>query len=201
MIRAREAAPVAALAALLLFAAPGRAPAHEVFGVTGFPAAVLHPFALIDQALALTATGLLAGQQPKPGLPAKLGLLLAAMLAGFAALLYLPALTWASLLPLAAAALVAACVVPGGALPAWACAMVMVFAGFAIGLNTIPRAGILLAFAYAIGGAMLGGGALVMALAMPVSRLRRPWQRVGVRIAGSWIAASALLVLVLTLGR
>jgi hypothetical protein len=29
----------------------------------------------------------------------------------------------------------------------------------------------------------------------------RPWQRIGVRIAGSWIAASAILVLALRLAR
>jgi hypothetical protein len=34
-------------------------------------------------------------------------------------------------------------------------------------------------------------------LAWPVSRLRRHWQRIGIRIAGSWIAASAILVLAL----
>ena len=29
----------------------------------------------------------------------------------------------------------------------------------------------------------------------------RPWQRIGVRIVGSWIAASAILVLALRLAR
>jgi hypothetical protein len=185
MSRAREAPRLGGLAAVMLLAAPDRASAHEVFGLTGFPAAVLHPFALIDQALALTATGLLAGQQPRPGLAGKLGVLLAAMLAGFAALLYLPVFAWASLMPLAAAALAAGCIVPGGALPAWGAAGAVAFTGFAVGLNTIPQAGILKAFAYAIGGAMLGGGVLVAVLALPVSRLRRSWRRIGVRVAGS----------------
>ena len=40
--------------------------------------------------------------------------------------------------------------------------------------------------------------ALVMAIAMLA---RRPWQRIGVRIVGSWIAASAILVLALRLAR
>jgi hypothetical protein len=30
-----------------------------------------------------------------------------------------------------------------------------------------------------------------------VSRLRRDWQRIGLRIAGSWISASAVMVLAL----
>jgi hypothetical protein len=33
------------------------------------------------------------------------------------------------------------------------------------------------------------------------ARSRRDWQRIGVRIAGSWIAASAILVLALRLAR
>lgn len=40
--------------------------------------------------------------------------------------------------------------------------------------------------------------ALVIAIA---TQATRPWQRIGIRIAGSWIAASAILVLALRLVR
>ena len=33
------------------------------------------------------------------------------------------------------------------------------------------------------------------------SKLTRPWQRIGARVVGSWIAAAATMVLVLTVSR
>lgn len=190
---------LAAAALLVLSASPARA--HEVFGVTGFPAAVLHPLVIIDQALALTAAGLIAGQQPRPALGGKLLALLLAMLAGFAVLLYLPDVRLAPLLPLAAAGICGSLVAAAPAFPAWACALAIALPGFAVGLNTIPEAGILMAFLYAIGGAMIGAGALLLVMASALSRLTRDWQRLGLRILGSWIAASAILVLAMSLGR
>lgn len=178
-----------------------RAEAHEVFGLTGFPASVLHPLIIIDHALALTALALLAGQQFRPGMPAKLGALLLSMLLGFAALLYLPTHPAAPLLPLIAAALCGGLVAWGEELPDWASVFAIGFAGFSVGLNTIPEAGILLAFLYALGGAMGCAGTLLLVIGFVLGRLKRDWQWIGIRIVGSWIAASATLVLALTLGR
>jgi urease accessory protein len=190
----------AACAAAILLT-PARAGAHEVFGLTGFPASVLHPLIIIDHALAIAALSLLAGQQPLPGMAAKLVALLLSMVLGFAALLYLPTYTGAPLLPLVAAALCGGLVAWGPALPGWACALSIGLAGFAIGLNTIPEAGILLAFLYALGGAMICAGTLLLVVGYALRALKRDWQRTGIRIVGSWIAASAMLVLALALGR
>jgi urease accessory protein len=60
---------------------------------------------------------------------------------------------------------------------------------------TIPSA---VAEQIGTGIAALATFALIVLIAM---RADRPWQRIGVRILGSWIAASALLVLVLRLAR
>lgn len=188
---------LACIAAALFLPAP--ASAHEVFGITGFPASILHPLIIIDHALAILALALLAGQQARPAMAVKLAVLLGAMLCGFAMLLYLPSHPLAPLLPLAAAGLCGLLVALGLPLPGWGCALAIAFAGFAIGLNTIPEAGILLAFLYAIGGAMICAGTLLLVIGIPLRWLERDWQRIGLRIAGSWIAASATLVLALTL--
>lgn len=179
----------------------GPASAHEVFGITGFPASILHPLIIIDQALALLAVALFAGQRSRPALLARLATLLLAMLIGFAALLYLPGYPGAPLLPLMAAALCGALVAWAPALPGWVSVLSIAFAGFVIGLNTIPEAGILMAFLYAIGGAMICAGVLFLAVVTVMRPLRRDWQRIGIRILGSWIAASAILVLALALVR
>lgn len=199
MIFRRNLLGAACAAAILL--TPAHAGAHEVFGLTGFPASVLHPLIIIDHALAIAALSLLAGQQSRPGLPAKLGVLLASMMLGFAALLYLPTYPAAPLLPLVAAALCGALVAWGPQLPGWGSALAIGFAGFAVGLNTIPEAGILLAFVYALGGAMICAGTLMLLIAIALRLLERDWQRIGIRIVGSWIAASATLVLALTVAR
>ena len=73
--------------------------------------------------------------------------------------------------------------------------------GAALALNAPPHA-ITIADAVA---AQLGFAFVALAafsaVALVAMNATRPWQRVGLRIVGSWIAASAILVLVLRLAR
>ena len=50
-------------------------------------------------------------------------------------------------------------------------------------------------------GSGLGATAMLLVVVGCASRLTRPWHRVGLRILGSWIAASAMLVLALQLAK
>ena len=50
-------------------------------------------------------------------------------------------------------------------------------------------------------GIFCGATSLLIVIVECASRLRRDWQRIGVRILGSWIAASAILVLALQLAK
>ena len=50
-------------------------------------------------------------------------------------------------------------------------------------------------------GTAFGAVLLLLALLQGTARLRHHWQRIGARIAGSWIAAIAILVLALRLVR
>jgi len=73
--------------------------------------------------------------------------------------------------------------------------------GLARGLNSPPEA-IPLTQAYVtMLGTALGAAIILLALVQVASRLRRDWQRIGMRIFGSWIAASAILMLALRLAR
>jgi hypothetical protein len=53
----------------------------------------------------------------------------------------------------------------------------------------------------AVAGTFFGALLLLLAMLGLVRKVRREWLRVGVRILGSWIAASAILVLSLRLAR
>jgi hypothetical protein len=74
-------------------------------------------------------------------------------------------------------------------------------AGGAIMLNSPPYAlTVPAAIAMQVGVAI--AACLTLALiAFVASRAARPWQRIGMRVVGSWIAASAILVLALRLAR
>lgn len=167
------------------------------FGVPGYPALVLHPFFVLDHALCLLSAALLAGQQKTPRLAWAIASLLFGLAAGFASLLLLPGFPGDVFLPVICAVLIGLLVVLAPRLNHWAVAAIVAVAGFAVGLNTYPEASLLIVFALTLGGLMLGAAILFTIAAWPVSRLVKDWQRIGIRIAGSWIAAICCLLLAL----
>ena len=103
-----------------------------------------------------------------------------------------------TLLILAAAA---ATLVIIGRASRWCSGALALAVGVALPLNAPPHeitipAAIAAQVGFAV--AALATFALVALIAMQATR---PWQRIGVRIIGSWIAASAILVLALRLAR
>jgi urease accessory protein len=70
-------------------------------------------------------------------------------------------------------------------------------AGIALGLDSPPEAISIAAAVAMLIGTGIGGGLAVAVIAAGASYLTRPWQQIGVRILGSWTAASAILVLAL----
>jgi len=150
--------------------------------------------------LAVVALGLLAGQQVRlPLIP----------IAGLAAGLAAGSLIVASAVrenPAALALLVFAVVAAGltvmaRPLPSWPAAGLALAIGAALALNAPPQE-------FTIHAAIVSqlGFALAASLAFALATLaaaqaKVPWQRIGVRIIASWIAASAILVLALRLAR
>lgn len=73
--------------------------------------------------------------------------------------------------------------------------------GGAVALNAPPQA---LTIAGAIGeqiGTAIAALATLVLVGLVATKAERSWQRIGLRVAGSWIAASAILVLALRLAR
>lgn len=90
-------------------------------------------------------------------------------------------------------------------LPALACALLAAIAGVALGLDSPPEAiSIAVATAMLLGtglGASLALAVIVAGASYTASVSDWNWCRIGGRILGSWIAASAVLVLALRFAR
>src|SRR6185503_7237016 len=73
--------------------------------------------------------------------------------------------------------------------------------GIAIGLDSPPEALSLRQAHLTLIGTALGGTVLLVIIVEVATRLTSPWQRIAARILGSWIAASAVLVLAFMFSR
>ena len=171
--------------------------AHPVFGVTGFAGGLLHALLVPTHLMAVVAFALLIGQQ-RWGHGAVI-VYAAAIIAGLGAiaLAYVPARAEEGVLAVAAiAGLLVALARPltrsVGVLLAGA-------SGLALGLDSPPEAISLRDANLALLGTAIGAVLVLAGLMQITSRLTRAWQRIGARIVGSWIAASAILVLALRL--
>lgn len=85
-------------------------------------------------------------------------------------------------------------------LPTWSVALLAVVAGALIGIDSAPSLipGMRATVVYAsLAGTALGTSLTVLALALPSLLLRRPLNGIILRVLGSWVTASALMVLVL----
>jgi urease accessory protein len=188
------------LLGLVLNAQP--ALAHAVpLGIPGFFGGLLHPAFVPAHLMAALGLGILIGQQaPRWGraapatfivsLIAALAVLTSGVVPRFAGEAVL-------LLALASGALAAlARPLPEGA----GCALAAL-TGIAIGLDSPPEVVVVRQAHLMLIGTAFGGGLLLIMIVEIASRLTHPWQRIAARILGSWIAASAVLVLAFLVAR
>jgi hypothetical protein len=73
--------------------------------------------------------------------------------------------------------------------------------GVALELDSVPQEISTQATLLTLAGTTITALSIPALLAVLTAYLRRDWQRLGVRVAGSWIAASAILVLALRLAK
>jgi urease accessory protein len=190
-------ARTAAASVIALLSMAGEASAHAVLGITGFAGGLLHPLFVPTHILAVVALALLLGQQQRmPSLSIAYGVGLVAGL-GAIALAYVPTFVEQALLALAG--MVGLLVASARRLPWIFGPTVATATGLAIGLDSPPEAVSISEANVTLLGTALGATTLLVGLAWFASSLRHGWQRVGVRIIGSWIAASAIMVLALRL--
>jgi len=167
-------------------------------GIDALYNGILHPLIVPAHLLGLLALGLLTGQQRELRIQRVLPIFLVPL---FVALLYvaLGGVLIVEQLLLLWAILCGSLVALKLSLPRWILWACLVGEGLLIGLDSVPM-GLEGKDRFALlFGIFLGAGLFLMYLAMIIQRLIHPWQQIGVRVLGSWIIASSLLVLTLSI--
>jgi urease accessory protein len=188
----------AALAATLLVLATSFARAHTVIPVVGgFPGGLLHPLLVPAHALTLIALGLLAGTFSRHTQIALLAAFAAAAILGFALIAMAYSATQAETLILCLGAavglLLAANIIP----PAPVAAILTASIAAAMIFDSVPPVLTISGTMLSLTGTALSAIALAAAAALVSGALPPHIRSIGVRVAGSWIAASAIMVLAL----
>jgi hydrogenase/urease accessory protein HupE len=171
-------------------------------GLEAFFRGLLHPFLTPSHALALLGLGLLIGQQSADRrflLP--LILFALALAGGLVALTFAIEETPAGNLLLAAIVLSGALAALAIPVPIWALGPLAALMGAMLGLDSPPDLLSLRDAYLMLTGTGLGACIGLAAASGCAARAARHWQRIGVRVLGSWTAASAMLALALRLTR
>jgi urease accessory protein len=169
--------------------------------MNAFVGGLLHPLTVPAHLVALIALALLIGQQGKGRLLVPSTAFAAGLALGLAAIMLAARQTSAVDVLLVSAALAGVLVALAPRLPVLACALLAAIAGIALGLDSPPQAISLAVARLTLIGTGLGACLALAIIAVGTSYLAREWQRIGVRVLGSWIAASAILVLALRFAR
>lgn len=188
------------LAALSLL--PGAAWAHSpIKGLGDLGNGILHPLFVPAHLLLVIALGLLVGQQGVRSHIVAVWAYLGGLVAGLVVAWHggvVKDLNTQELAVLSTAVLVALLVVIAARLPCWLLVLLGGWSGFILGIDSLQPE---LAGRARMAALFGSGVSLYLLLLYPMAladRLgHRHWQRVGIRVIASWIAASALLVLAL----
>jgi urease accessory protein len=156
---------------------------------------LLHPVLTPTHALALLGLGLLIGQQPTQKRWLSLALFASALAAGLIALALAVGETPAGTVLLAGIAISGALVAAAFPLPLLILGALTAAMGAAIGLDSPPEVISLQEAISMLIGTGLGATVALALVAAGAARMARGWQQIGVRVLGSWTAASALLAI------
>ena len=177
---------------------PQIALAHSpIKGMGDFFNGILHPLFMPAHVLLLSALGLLYGQHNPVKIKPAIYLFLISVSAGLFASNVI-SLGSLSLVVLGSATFIALIVVIHIHIPLQALVFLGVLTGFIIGFDSLQdelssKARILALFGSGVGVYLL----LLYTMALSESFSQKTWKVIGVRVVASWIAASALMVLVL----
>ncbi len=166
-------------------------------GLGNFLGGAVHPLLEPAQLIVLVALGLFIGQRglaaTRPASLCFLGALALGLVgAGFGAV---PTID-SSLLPVAG--LLGLAVLADFAVPRTLCAFAAGLVGLGVGLGSDPELLTGQARIVMLLGSGVGAAVGMFNLVGLLHEARRPWQRIGVRVVGSWIAASVTLVTALS---
>lgn len=164
----------------------------------GLAEQVLQPVTVLHSLLALIAVGLLCRQEPTRVLNRVLAFTLGlGLAAGLAAKVYLTLPRGQLMFALALAAIAGSLVALARALPAYAIFLFVLALGVAVGANLSSETTDWFDLAQTLAGAFVGALAVLHGLTTFGTSSAANWQQIGARVVGSWIFASAIMVLAL----
>lgn len=166
--------------------------------MNGLVAGLLQPLAVPAHVLALLAAGLLVGQQKRVMLP--LALFAVGLAGGLAAIASAARQSIAADVLIVIAAAAGALVALAQPIPVIS-ALLAAVTGIALALDSPPQAISLALATQTLIGTGLGACLALAVVVAGTRRLTRARQGIGVRILGSWVAATAILVLALRIAR
>jgi len=163
-------------------------------GIGTFYNGVLHPVLVPSHLLLLIATGCLLGQfapvSSRQGLPAFLAALCIAVASTMYAVIKIP--VW--MLP-AFSVLVGVTIAAKRPIADIAYVIIALVAGTLVGLTSAPDSKLATAPGLAVMGTVLGGAAIVTIAGGVAAVATSAWQKTVIRVLGSWIAASSMMIL------
>lgn len=190
----------AALAAALLCLATAAAQAHTVLpGIGGFPGGLLHPLLVPAHALTLIALGLLAGGFVRRKQLLLLVVCAVSALVAFALIAMAFSATHAETLILCLGAAIGLLLAADLAPPVPVAAGLTAAITGAVVFDSVPPVLSASETALSLTGTVIAGIAVAAASAWLSGALPQRIRPLSIRIAGSWIAASAIMVLALRL--
>lgn len=189
-------------AVLLIFVFGSSAAAHAVVeGLGSFQAGLLHPLLTPAHTLALLALGLSVSQQKRSHRKGLLILFAASLPAAVGAIAAAFAFTEATNLLLGAALVAGLLTALARRLPSWTMGLLIVSVAVGIAFDSVPQEIRAKPTLLSLAGTIIAAWLVVTLIGISAVEPRREWMRIGIRILGSWIAASALFVLALRLTR
>lgn len=185
---------------LLALIAPEASLAHSpIQGIGDFYNGLLHPLLVPAHLLLLVAVGLFLGQQETRKLELVLGTYVAAIVVGLTGAWFSIGTgmeTWI----LAVSAIIGLLVAARFPSASWWSLVVVLLAGFLLGMDSAQNELVGKNRLAALFGSAIAIYFLVLyPMALAEYCNRKPWQRIGIRVIGSWVTASSLLVLALSL--
>ena len=187
--------------ALAFLATAQPAAAHvAIEGASDFTAGLIHPFFVLSHLLVIIGLGLFLAQQPFASTKLAIAAFVATLLGGF----FLGVLGFAAAFPSRGVLLATA--ISLGLLVAWARAQPRIIAvvlaaaaGLAIGVDSFPEEGTFWAVMAGVTGTSLSVSMLLINVLAGAGYLTLGWQRIGMRVVGSWIGACGLMVAALAM--
>jgi urease accessory protein len=192
LVRKITLVSVQALVIALLI--PTVASAHPIKGVGDFYAGMLHPLTALEFLLPWIALGLFAGQQRRKTALLTLGIFPLALMSGAVLGLIEPLPAWVSEINLAMIPLLGLAVALARSFPTTVTVLLVTVVGLLHGLaNGCEITAAMSPWRFIPGLAAVAILVLTYGIGL-VRSLEKPWTRIAVRVAGSWIAAAGIMV-------